>query len=85
MLLFQKNGRIYFIGKKWVFIEKEVINTLKQWNTQSDHQTEEYDRLLVQALMLCCVDAKDLEVGKVERDVKEFIKSMFFLISSLVL
>lgn len=67
------------VGQNLVFIQNEVIDTLKQWNTQSDHQTEEYDKLLVQALLLCCVDAKDLEAGKVGKDIEEFIKCMFFL------
>lgn len=66
------------VGEKLVFIEKEVIDTLKQWNTQSDRQTEQYDKLLVQALLLCCVGAEDLESGNVGEGVEEFIKSIFF-------
>lgn len=62
-----------------ILIEKEVIDTLEHWNRQSGCQNEQYDELLVQALLLCSVSAEDLEAGNVGKDVKEFIESMFLM------
>lgn len=65
------------LGNKQIFIKKEVIVTLEKWNTRPNHQTATYDELMVQALLLCCVNADDLAEGNIGDEVKEFIRGKF--------
>lgn len=75
---FQKSGRIYAIGKVHVFIPKNVIETLREWNVNPEQKDDkEYDKHLVEALLLVCVENKDLLTKNINKNTKLFIRGKF--------
>lgn len=72
----QPNGRFYKLGSEQIEIPSKVINTLKIWNQQEDKMGADYDKRVAIALLLVCVNAKDLLNSMVSEDVKNFISGM---------
>lgn len=71
---FQKTGRIYGIGMKQISIPKNVIQTLKMWNTKWDKRGIVYDRFLTISLLLVCADPNDILLQIVSDEIKQFIR-----------
>lgn len=66
-------------------IPKDMVLAFKEWNTCTmKKNSTEYDKRLVHALLLMCVEKNDLAALKIEDGLMNFIRGMLTLIYNLI-